>query len=720
MVDNLCRIDEESGNQAFYRVGADGKYESEPAMHGPATQMVFSNLGYAAHKAIQVHEYVRRQLVARGVPDSEIAYMGNYKKSQQKARLFADMNDGKVRVLIGSTENMGTGVNAQQRLLALHNLDPLWYPAAHEQRVGRIVRQGNMNPEVRVINYSTEGTYDAQMWNLMASKGGFVEQFQQGDPSLREIEDIMPPSQYEQAMAMTINDPRVFERAQLRVDVEKLRRERNNHERTALRMEGEIDAAKRSIQYQREEIRGLNQDIRNRIETKGDKFTMQLGGAAYTDRADAAKRLQLMVAAATTQEIGPPAKTIGSVGGFNVQIRSTRHLNERDRYVPHLLLELADNRTKRWHYPESVPDTGNLSGTGMLQSLERFIATGMEDARTRAEEEIDRHNASVERLQARQREAWPHEERLKELQGRLSSLDKDLEDAAKAREEAKQARAAPAPDTSEETGAPDLGNDPEAILPKRPGGGSVWTSTVREARRPGLTVRQVNEAVQRIVKDWAAPPNTVIVDSLNDLPPELRDELTLEDGFTADGLFDAGTGTVYLVAGNLYDAAHVERVYAHEAIGHYAMRELLGEQHGRVLYDVLKLAERDAAVGAIRDKVRAEYGDISADQLAEETLAHMAEQGIRRPPLMRAAAALRRFLRRLGFDMPFTRADVEAMLSRAARLVREGAPRVGDVPASDWQVQAHQEAFLAEGTQSVFLRQRAEGERPGNGLRQPI
>ena len=97
---------------------------------------------------------------------------------------------------------MGTGVNAQRRLLALHNLDPLWFPADDEQRVGRILRQGNHNPEIEVHDYSTKGTYDSAMWKMMGNKARFIEQFFRGDPELRNMDDIGEASMYEQASAM--------------------------------------------------------------------------------------------------------------------------------------------------------------------------------------------------------------------------------------------------------------------------------------------------------------------------------------------------------------------------------------------------------------------------------------------------------------------------------------------------------------------------------------
>jgi len=131
-----------------------------------------------------------------------LAFMSDYKKSADKLKLFKDVNAGRVRLLVGSSKNMGTGVNAQQRLKALFHLDSPWYPADLEQREGRIVRQGNKNPLVQIYAYAAKGTYDENMWKMLASKQFFIDQALSGDANLRELEDLDSQSQYDLAAAM--------------------------------------------------------------------------------------------------------------------------------------------------------------------------------------------------------------------------------------------------------------------------------------------------------------------------------------------------------------------------------------------------------------------------------------------------------------------------------------------------------------------------------------
>ena len=161
--------------------------------------MVFANLGVGEGRQFNTYRYIVSELTRRGVPRDQVAIISDYKTHVARQRLFNDMNEGKVRILIGSTQKMATGVNAQRRLYAINNLDPLWYPADDEQRIGRGLRQGNMNPEIEIRDYSTKGTYDSQMWNLMEKKARFIEGFFRGDPSMHNMEDLGESSQYAQA-----------------------------------------------------------------------------------------------------------------------------------------------------------------------------------------------------------------------------------------------------------------------------------------------------------------------------------------------------------------------------------------------------------------------------------------------------------------------------------------------------------------------------------------
>jgi hypothetical protein len=158
--------------------------------------------------------------------------MQDYKKTEAKQRLFGDVRAGKVRFLIGSSETMGTGVNAQLRLKALHHLDVPWLPSQIEQREGRIVRQGNQHEEVDIFAYATEGSLDASMWQNNERKARFIAAALSGDTSIRRLEDIGEgaANQFAMAKAIASGDERLMQKAGLEADIARLERLRAAHE----------------------------------------------------------------------------------------------------------------------------------------------------------------------------------------------------------------------------------------------------------------------------------------------------------------------------------------------------------------------------------------------------------------------------------------------------------------------------------------------------------
>lgn len=156
------------------------------------------------------YRWIRDELVRFGVPASQMAFMQDYKKSEAKQRLFGDVRAGKVRFLIGSSETMGTGVNAQLRLKGLHHLDVPWLPSQIEQREGRIQRQDNQHDVIDIFAYATEGSMDAQMWQNNERKARFIAAALSGDTSIRRLEDMGEgqANQFAMAKAIASGDPR--------------------------------------------------------------------------------------------------------------------------------------------------------------------------------------------------------------------------------------------------------------------------------------------------------------------------------------------------------------------------------------------------------------------------------------------------------------------------------------------------------------------------------
>lgn len=149
-----------------------------------STQLVFCDLSTPHPDRFNVYEEVRSRLIDGGIPKHEIAFIHDADSDIAKMNLFSAVNAGPVRIPIGSTEKMGAGMNVQRRLRALHHLDAPWRPRDIEQREGRILRQGNLNPQVEIYRYVTEGSFDAYMWQTLETKARFIQQVMSG-PHLR-------------------------------------------------------------------------------------------------------------------------------------------------------------------------------------------------------------------------------------------------------------------------------------------------------------------------------------------------------------------------------------------------------------------------------------------------------------------------------------------------------------------------------------------------------
>jgi N12 class adenine-specific DNA methylase len=315
MIDNVHRIWKDTKNQQFY----DPKTNYEkPLFKGPAAQMVFANLGIGegGTRDFSGYQWMKSDLIRRGVPANEIAFIKDYKSHVARQKLFNDVNEGKVRILIGSTQKMGTGVNAQRRLVALHNQDPLWFPADDEQRVGRAIRQGNLNPEVQIHDYSTKGTYDSTMWQMMGRKGRFIEQFFRGDPELRDMEDLGEASMYEQASAMATSDERLITLTDLRQQLDKAQRRLQAYDREQYGMKARARDAQSRIAHFDKRIPAVQQDLAQRKDTRGELFNMRVGSKPFAVRKDAAIALSDAHAKVFPGLPRGGEAEIGSIGGF--------------------------------------------------------------------------------------------------------------------------------------------------------------------------------------------------------------------------------------------------------------------------------------------------------------------------------------------------------------------------------------------------------------------
>ncbi|MBO9126363.1 MULTISPECIES: DEAD/DEAH box helicase family protein [unclassified Rhizobium] len=322
LVRNAHRIWKETG-EAIYR-RPDGKDFDLPG----AAQMIFSDLGtinVEKSRGFSAYRFIRDELVRLGVPASEIAFMQDYKKTEAKQRLFGDVRAGKVRFLIGSSETMGTGVNAQLRLKALHHLDVPWLPSQIEQREGRIVRQGNQHGEVDIFAYATEGSLDASMWQNNERKARFIAAALSGDTSIRRLDDVGEgaANQFAMAKAIASGDERLMQKAGLEADIARLERLRAAHEDDQYAVRRQMRDAEREIETSTRRIGEIAQDIERLRPTSGDAFAMMVLGEDYADRKEAGR--DLMKEILTLLQLQQEGELhLATIGGFDLVYEGER------------------------------------------------------------------------------------------------------------------------------------------------------------------------------------------------------------------------------------------------------------------------------------------------------------------------------------------------------------------------------------------------------------
>lgn len=245
--------------------------------------------------------------------------MQDFKKTEAKQRLFGDVRSGKVRLLIGSSETMGTGVNAQLRLKALHHLDVPWLPSQIEQREGRIVRQGNQHDEVDIFAYATEGSLDASMWQNNERKARFIAAALSGDTSIRRLEDIGEgaANQFAMAKAIASGDERLMQKAGLEADIARLERLRAAHDDDQYAVRRQMREAERDIEVSTRRIDEIGQDIGRLVPTGSDTFAMTVVGKGYKERKEAGRALMKeILTLVQLQQEGDVH--LASIGGFDL------------------------------------------------------------------------------------------------------------------------------------------------------------------------------------------------------------------------------------------------------------------------------------------------------------------------------------------------------------------------------------------------------------------
>ena len=392
--------------QNVLKIWEDGKDQK-------LTQLLFCDLSTPKNDGnFNVYDDICKKLVAAGVPENEIEFIHNADTEAKKAALFSKVRSGDVRVLLGSTAKMGAGTNVQSRLVAVHHLDVGWKPSDMTQRNGRIIRQGNLNKEVKVFNYVTEGTFDSYLFQTLENKQRFISQIMTSKSPVRSCEDVDEQAlSYAEIKALCAGNPLIKEKMDLDVQVAKLKVLKADHQSQKFRLQDNLlTKFPADIQETKAHIAGLKADAQLAAahpQGKEEFCGMVIKGVAYDEKKTAGERLVL----ACSELLNTEEKVIGSYRGFELSLRFDTFRSEYQALL---------KGQRKYTVPLGTDPLGNIARLdNSLNSFPEHI--------TAAENELTTLHQQQAAAQIEVEKPFPQEEELAEKSARLAELNAQLD-----------------------------------------------------------------------------------------------------------------------------------------------------------------------------------------------------------------------------------------------------------------------------------------------------
>ena len=377
------------------------------------TQLLFCDLSTPKNDGnFNVYDDIRKKLIAAGVPENEIEFIHNADTEAKKAALFSKVRSGDVRVLLGSTAKMGAGTNVQSRLVAVHHLDVGWKPSDMTQRNGRIIRQGNMNKEVKVFNYVTEGTFDSYLFQTLENKQRFISQIMTSKSPVRSCEDVDEQAlSYAEIKALCAGNPLIKEKMDLDVQVAKLKVLKADHQSQKFRLQDKLlTKFPADIQETNAHIAGLKADAQladAHPQGKEEFCGMVIKGVTYDEKKTAGERLVLACSELPNAE----EKVIGSYRGFELSLRFDTFRSEYQAIL---------KGQRKYTVPLGTDPLGNI--IRLDNSLNNFP-----ERINSAENELATLHQQQAAAQIEVEKPFPQEEELAEKSARLAELNAQLD-----------------------------------------------------------------------------------------------------------------------------------------------------------------------------------------------------------------------------------------------------------------------------------------------------
>ncbi len=422
---NLCidkvmeiytRTTAQKGVQAiFCDIAVNGDNEQEELTDDKKKKTVKPN----DEGKFSVYNYIKAELIRRGIPKDEICFAGDANTTKQQNEMKAQLRSGTKRIVIASTSKLGTGANIQNKLVALHNLDIPWKPSDLEQRVGRIVRQGNENSAVELYNYVTKDTFDAYMMNIIVTKQKFISQLMSGDTSARSCEDVDEMVlNYTEMQALATGDPRIKEKIELDTDVARLKMLESEYYNEQYRLDDTIKDAEIGIKNLEHNISAAKADIEFAKENvlPSEEFRVEIRDKVFTERKAAGEALRQEAVAFLANDNGTLHLSIGNFRGFELAIERGHD------YLGKAVAEVAVRHGIT--YTAAMEITGDI---GNVTRLENLVNDGIGKKLAAMEDKLVVLQGDLKAALESKGKPFEHAEELETKSKRLTQLNLELE-----------------------------------------------------------------------------------------------------------------------------------------------------------------------------------------------------------------------------------------------------------------------------------------------------
>jgi len=378
------------------------------------TDSADSTGGESESENAAAYEKLIKALKDRGIPEKQIAFVQSAKNKTQMDAMFQKVDNGDIRILIGSTTKMGAGTNCQHHLVALHDLDAPWRPRDLEQRHGRILRQGNQNKEVEIFNYVVQDSFDANMWEKLKNKAAIIAQAMSNNTQLRAVEDAdLVTLDYAEIEGAATGNPLIKEQLKLTNEVTKYAHGQTAFKKRQRDAQHVLDTVPAKVDMLKAAQKKIKDDISKRVSTKGDAFKAVIDGKTYTERTKADAALQKALEKFTSAR----PVSIGKIGGMEIKASySASAYSVNGQSSGKVTLQLVGNQAY-------------VLQSNSIQGMENTLNKGPEKLLADNNAAIEKYEADIKGAKETMESEYPHAKELKEMQHRLDEINREIENS---------------------------------------------------------------------------------------------------------------------------------------------------------------------------------------------------------------------------------------------------------------------------------------------------